>query len=250
MPGARARVGRTVGLHGNGRDFRSELEYQIALASGLHFVVIMAIHAVPMPGLVVLSLKEGGMDEAQFSGLLDRARGGDSAAVADLLGAFEADLKLIVRAKLPRFMRSRFDSQDFLQAVWKSVFAGDSELGEFDNSTHFRKFIAGVARNKILAEQRHATTRKVAIRREEPLYVRTGDHDSPREIAGCDPTPSKFAQADECMGILLDAASAEDAEIVRLRRKQMTFDEIANQTGRSERSVRRTIEAAWRRIRG
>ena len=213
-------------------------------------VVIMAIHAAPTPGLVVLMREEGGMDEVQFAALLDRARGGDSAAVAGLLGAFEADVRLMVRARLPRAMRSQFDSLDFVQAVWQSVFARGHRLAEFANPGHFRGYLAGVARNKVFAEYRRGTTRKFDLGREEPLYFRKGGHDTPRDLPGADPSPSQVAQADECLVRLLDAPSAEEAEMVRLRSEGRTIDEIAESVGRSERSVRRAIQAARGRVPG
>src|SRR5436305_9375678 len=113
------------------------------------------------------------MVDADFVGLLARARAGDGEAVGRLLRAFEADVRMVVRVRLPRALRSQFDSMDFVQAVWQSVFTGDGGgLPRFDNERHFLGYLAGVARNKVYQEHRRRTTHKYDLGREEPLYVR------------------------------------------------------------------------------
>ena len=92
----------------------------------------MAWQATSSPGAVLgdedevdlLEAEECRMNDAEFVALLDRARAGDDAATARLLGAFEADVRLMVRVRLPKALRSRFDTMDFVQAVWQSVFSG------------------------------------------------------------------------------------------------------------------------------
>jgi len=139
-----------------------------------------------------------GMDKAEFNELLARARSGDDQATVLLLKAFEADVRLIVRHQLPQRMRSQFDSLDFCQAVWQSVFAGSGTGPEFSGSGHFRGYLAGVAKNKVCEEYRRRTTKKFDLRREEPLTVKKGGHEVERQLASNDPTPSQVVQAEEC----------------------------------------------------
>ncbi len=191
------------------------------------------------------------MSDADFVGLLSRARAGDDAATATLLGAFEADVRIMVRVRLPKALRSRFDTMDFVQAVWQSVFSGGGRVATITSPGHFRGYLAGVARNKVLEEFRRRTrTRKFDLGREEPLYVRRGHLETPRDLPGFDPSPSQVAQADECWDRLVAGRTPIDAQIVRLRSEGSTFDEIAAKTGLSERSVRRAIEAARKRVEG
>jgi RNA polymerase sigma-70 factor (ECF subfamily) len=139
---------------------------------------------------------------------------------------------------------------DFVQAVWQSVLTKDGkDLGRFTNARHFRGFLAGVARNKVFEEHRRRTrTRKYSLIREEPLYVRRGDRELPREVPAPDPTPSQDAQAHDRFAQLVAGRSAQEAQVVELRRRGLTFDEIAAQTGLSERAVRRVIEAIRQRM--
>ena len=191
------------------------------------------------------------MSDEDFVGLLERSRAGDDAATTALLGTFEADVRVMVRVRLPKALRSRFDTMDFVQAVWQSVFSGGGRVAAISSPGHFRGYLAGVARNKVLEEFRRRTrTRKFDLSREEPLYVRRGLHDAPRDLPGFDPTPSQVAQADECWDRLVAGQTPVDAEIVRLRSEGRTLDEIAASTGLSERSVRRAIDAARKRVEG
>lgn len=188
------------------------------------------------------------MDDEKFAGILARVRAGDGRATATLLEAFEADVRLMVRHRLPRLLRSQFDSMDFVQAVWQSVFAGGAPEAEFAGAGHFRGYLAGVARNKVFEEFRRRTTKKFDLGREEPLFVRRGRHEAPRPLAASDPSPSQVVQADECWDRLVGGGSSREAEVVRLRREGLTLQEIAAKLGLNERSVRRAIEEARKRV--
>lgn len=192
------------------------------------------------------------MDDADFAETLAHARSGDEQALKRLLHSFEGEVRQAVRDRLPRVLRSRFDSMDFVQAVWQSVFAGNrSPVESFDNARHFRAFLAGVARNKVLEEfRRNTKTRKFDLSREEPLYVRRGPRDAARELPSPDPSPSQEAQAGECWDRLLAGGSPRETQVVVLRRQGLTIAEIAERLQLPEWSIRRTIDGARKRLEG
>lgn len=190
------------------------------------------------------------MDDADLAGLIARAKAGEEAAIRSLLETFENDVRMMVRVRLPRTLRSQFDSMDFVQAVWQSVFTGSNvDLERFTNVPHFRAFLAGVARNKVYEVHRQRTrTQKYDMSKEEPLYVRKGNREIPREVPAHDPTPSQDAQASDLYDKLIAGRSDREKSVLDLRRKGLTFDEIAAQTGLNERTVRRIIEALRQRM--
>jgi RNA polymerase sigma factor (sigma-70 family) len=190
------------------------------------------------------------MDDPDFAGLLARARAGDAAAAETLLRAFEPEVRTMVRVRLPRALRAQFDSMDFVQAVWTSVVAGEGWAGgEFSSARHFLGFLAGVARNKVLAEYRRRTrTRKYELGREEPLYVRRGGRDQPRAVVAHDATPSEHAQAEDRLLQLVAGRPRVEAAVVALRRQGLSFAEVGARLGVHERSVRRIVEDLWRRL--
>lgn len=189
------------------------------------------------------------MDDADFHALLRDARSGDPSAVATLLRSFEDDVRLMVRARLPRVLRSQFDSMDFVQSIWKSVFATPRPDADFRDPGHFRGYLAGVARNKVIAEYRRRTrSRKYEIAREESLYVRRGGQESLREVAAPGPSPSQEAQADDRLEQLAAGRSPVEVQVLELRRQGLTFEEIAARLGLHERTVRRVIDALRARM--
>jgi RNA polymerase sigma-70 factor (ECF subfamily) len=182
------------------------------------------------------------VDDEDLAGLIARAKSGDGEAARELQ-RFEDDIRMLVRVRLPRALRSKFDSMDFVQSVWESFLSSDHEPGQLKDIKNLRGYLAGIARNKVLEEHRRTKSRKYEIAREEPLYIRKGDREFPREVAASDPTPSEDAQAHDRLQQLIAGRSPEEAEVILLRSRGLSNTEIAAQVGLSERTVRRIIES-------
>ena len=184
------------------------------------------------------------MDDVVFVELLERAKQGDEVAAKTLLERFENDVRAVVRIKLPKTLRTRFDSMDFVQAVWQSFFSDlTHDSARFENSKHLRRFLAGVAKNKVVEEHRKQTmTRKYNLAREEGLYVRRGRGEEPRDLPASDPSPSQNLQAEDCLKGIVSGVKPDEAEIVELRRDGFTFEQIADKIGMSESVVRRILD--------
>src|SRR3954449_13437181 len=138
--------------------------------------------------------------ESELPDFLLRIQAGDEGAARELLARYEAEVRLVVRRQLPRLLRSRFDSLDFLQSVWGSFFrrvrTGPSD---FEDSRHLVAFLARAAKNKVIDEYRRAASRKQDMSREAPLWA---DGSRPRDVADDADSPSEVAQAREVFGRL------------------------------------------------
>jgi RNA polymerase sigma factor (sigma-70 family) len=183
---------------------------------------------------------DGGRPEADLGALLVRIRSGDESAAHELLARYEAQVRLVVRRQLPRLLRSRFDSLDFLQSVWGSFFrrmkAGPDE---FDDPRSLVAFLARAAKNKVIDEYRRAASKKGNMRREEPLWV---EGSRPREIVGDDDSPSEVVEAREAFGRLLGMLPEERKIMLELRVQGLSTREIGDRLNVSERTVRRVLE--------
>jgi RNA polymerase sigma-70 factor (ECF subfamily) len=190
------------------------------------------------------------MDDIDFAGLIARVKEGDEVAIARLIERYGPEVRMMVRRRLPARLRSQFDTVDFTQVVWNSVIVGCRERPEpFEGPKHLLGFLAGVVHLKIAAEYRRRTrTRKYDIGREEPLYVRRGGREIPREVAAGDPTPSEEVQADDRLEQLVAGRSPLEAEIVGLRSQGLTIDEVAARLGLHEKAVRRVLDALRSRM--
>jgi RNA polymerase sigma factor (sigma-70 family) len=180
-----------------------------------------------------------------FADLMSRAISEDPAAIRDFVARFEREVQMMVRARLPRRLRTQYDSVDFVQAVWKSFFLDlRDQPRDFDNAEHLRKFLAGVVRNKVQEQHRRLTrTEKYNVTREQSLYIRRGDREVLRDVISPEPSPSEEVQGRDRLEQLIAGRSPLEIEVVTLRRQGLTHDEIAARTGLNERSVRRIIES-------
>jgi len=185
-------------------------------------------------------------NETDISDLIARAKEGDETAIRDFLSQFEQEVRIMVRGRLPRTMRSQFDSMDFVQTVWQSFFSDlRANPREFENVRHLRGFLAGLARNKVYQEHRRLSrTAKYALEREEPLYLKRGNKEIDRGLVSPEPSPSETFQATDRLAQLTAGCNPRDVEIITLRHQGLTFEEIAAQVGLNERSVRRVIDDA------
>jgi RNA polymerase sigma factor (sigma-70 family) len=185
-----------------------------------------------------------------FVSLIARARAGDQAAIRLFLSRFGREVQMMVRARLPQQLRDQYDSSDFAQAVWLSFFSDlPRDAPSFQKVVHLRRYLAGVARNKIYEEHRRLTrTQKYDICREERLYIRRNGRDVPRDVISPDPSPSQSAQAEDHFKRLIEGCSQREFDVIKLRSLGLTFAEIEARTGVKERTARRIIEAARPRM--
>jgi RNA polymerase sigma-70 factor (ECF subfamily) len=184
-------------------------------------------------------------ESQEIRDFLARIQAGDDEAARELLARYEAEVRLVVRRQLPRLLRSRFDSLDFMQSVWGSFFRRVRDGGtEFEDSRHLVAFLARAARNKVIDEYRRAASQKHDMHREEPLWT---DNDRPRELQAGGDTPSQLAQAHEVLGQLRALVPEDRRRVLDLKAEGLSSREIGRKLGVSERTVQRVIEELRRK---
>jgi RNA polymerase sigma factor (sigma-70 family) len=177
---------------------------------------------------------------------LRRIHDGDEDAARELLTRYEAEVRLVVRRQLPRLLRSRFDSLDFLQSVWGSFFHRvRTTPTEFDDGRHLVAFLARAAKNKVIDEYRRAGSQKGDMRREEPLWAEGG---RPKEVAAQIETASQVAEAHEAFVKLRDLVPEDRRALLELKAAGLSSREIGQRLGISERTVQRVLEDLRRRV--
>ena len=182
----------------------------------------------------------------EIRGFLERIQAGDDDAARELLTRYEAEVRLVVRRQLPRLLRSRFDSLDFLQSVWGSFFHRiKTTPTEFDDGRHLVAFLARAAKNKVIDEYRRAGSQKGDMRREEPLWT---EGDRPKDLAAQIETASQVAEAHEAFGKLRDLVPEERRALLELKAAGLSSREIGEKLGISERTVQRVLEDLRRRV--
>ena len=89
------------------------------------------------------------IDQDDFKTLNARGSRGYSEAAERLCRDYQMQILRVVRRTLPRRMRVRFDSGDFVNDVWLSFFAHPPTDGRFEDSRDFVAYLARMARNKV-----------------------------------------------------------------------------------------------------
>jgi RNA polymerase sigma factor (sigma-70 family) len=177
-----------------------------------------------------------------FESLLDQVRHGSEEAAWQLIEEYGSHILSVVRRQLDREMRARLDSQDLVQAVWKSFFTDRDRMEAIVSPQQLIAFLASMARNKVIDEfRRNIRTSKRDIEREDG-EIRNEKLDYQR---GRDPTPSQVAIARERWSSMLAERSNLHQQIIRLRLSGASFEAIATQLEINERTARRVIDQLW-----
>lgn len=186
-------------------------------------------------------------DDPEFAKLIDQIQAGSEEAVQTLVDEYGSYLYRAIRRRLNRQIRSQYDSQDFAQAVWASFFRHRETIARFRRPGELAAYLGTMAGNKVIDEiRRRFETEKHNINRERRLESDNGEHR--RELDAKIPTPSQFAVANEQFDRLVDNQPAHYRQIIELRAKGATFNEIADELGINEKTARRVISDLNKRI--
>lgn len=178
-----------------------------------------------------------------FRSLLQRVREGSEDAAWELIDAYGPHIFRAVRRKMDARIRPKFDSADFVQAVWASFFTSRTEILRFSEPDDLIAFLVRMAYNKVLSEVRHRTVhQRHNVLREQPL--RDSTLPAPETPRGHQPTPSQVAVAREHWRRMLANQPEKVQHMLAMRYMGETYEQIGDKMGMHERTVRKIIEQA------
>src|SRR6266850_5492957 len=90
------------------------------------------------------------VDSQEFPALMQGVRSSSDEAARALVDRYGDHILRIVRHKLHKKLRSKFDSADFVQAVWTSFFAMPLDEMRFQHPEELAAFLMQLARNKVV----------------------------------------------------------------------------------------------------
>ena len=173
------------------------------------------------------------MNEEPTAEILDRYRRGDSAAADELFARYVERLTRLARARLSPMLAVRTDPEDIVMSAYRSFFVG-ARAGRFtlSRSGDLWRLLATITLRKLYRQARRQRTAGRSAAMETPLAEKDafGREPSPEEVVG---------MSDELESLLsrLDPL----AQRVELRLQEESLATIAELTGRSERTIRRTL---------
>jgi RNA polymerase sigma factor (sigma-70 family) len=171
--------------------------------------------------------------------LLERYRGGDDAAAQALFARYFERLTLLARSRLSPRLARRTDPEDIVLSVYRSFFI-HARAGQFalHRGGDLWRLLAAITKHKLLRQARH-----------HRAECRSADRDLPLEevdtelffVRGREPTPEDaVALADE-LEFVLSRLDPFGRRVLELRMQGAQLSEIAEDTERSERTVRRAL---------
>jgi len=181
--------------------------------------------------------------EREFREFLEQVRVGGAGAAEQLLANYGPHVLRLVRRRLSRRLRPRFDSVDFVQSVWASVFRDPQRLGRLTNPRELIQFLQAIAYNKICDESRRSLqSQKRCAQRERSLETLGGRHDVVPDLRDDrQPDPEQLAVAREQWRRLVGHPPRRYRRILLLRMLGDTYDEIAAKLHVHERTVRKVV---------
>jgi RNA polymerase sigma factor (sigma-70 family) len=171
--------------------------------------------------------------------LLERFRDGDDLAAEALFSRYFERLTLLARSRLAPRLARRTDPEDVVLSVYRSFFVG-ARAGRFvlSRGGDLWRLLASITKHKLLRQARHHGADRRSIDRELPLDQAEEGRFPMRQQ---DPTPEDaLALADELERVFA-LLNPLGRRVLELRLQGAQLSEIAEDTGRSERTIRRTL---------
>lgn len=174
----------------------------------------------------------------EFQDFVERAQRGSDRAARELFEQFGPHIIRVVRRKLDKKLRPKFDSADFMQSVWAAFFADREKKLTFESPAALLAFLTSLARNKVVDKSRQRLgTLKYNVAREHSLEQTARAN----EPAARQPTPSQIAIAKERWERYIKGQPERNRQILDLLCQGHTHQEIATKLGLNEKTVRRLV---------
>lgn len=178
--------------------------------------------------------------------LLQRFAAGDGAAADELFARYFERLTRFARSRLHSRLVRRVDAEDVVLSAYRSFFLR-AQAGSFSliRSGDLWRLLSAIVIHKLRRQARHHGRAKRAWQRETTV----GSDDRPiPEPASSEPSPAEAIALAQEVEAMLTQLPQPDRRICELRLQGCRLDEIATDVRRSERTVRRVVDALRYRL--
>lgn len=175
--------------------------------------------------------------------LMSRVRAGDEQAASELYNCYVERLIALARTRLSRKMGRRVGPDDIVQSVFRSFFTKARE-GQFvfEESEDLWRLLSNITVTKVLRSVQRNRRGKRSIDLEESIMAPGSDIRIPAEFVLKGPSPTDAVVLLEEMEHIMSGLKPLYREVLELRLRGDTTEQIAVQSSRSERTVRRVLE--------
>ena len=171
--------------------------------------------------------------------LLQRFRDGEQDAATELFLKYGARLQALARSQTSASLGTRFDPEDVIQSVFRTFFRRAANgLYDVPEGDELWQLLLVIALNKIrsLATYHRAAKRDIS-RTEEHVESDKSQY----ERSNID--KNSLDTLEVVLDDFLDSLPVVQAEVARMRMQGFQVTDIAEKTGRSKRTVERTLNS-------
>lgn len=185
------------------------------------------------------------LTEASEEQLLERWKSGEETAAKEIVERYVTRLIALARTRLSAKLRRRVDPEDVVQSAYRSFFrhAADDRY-VLNRSGDLWRLLAAIVMNKLHGQVEFHSAKKRSIRMEESRMYPAGENNSfvnPAVFAK-HPTTSEMLGVNEELQRTMHDLPENHQKILEMRLQGHNVSDIAEEIGRSERTVRRALE--------
>jgi RNA polymerase sigma-70 factor (ECF subfamily) len=180
--------------------------------------------------------------DSSFDDVMVRLRTGDNDAAVQVFHRFSNSLIGLARERLGPQIQQKFDPEDVLQSVFRSLFARQA-AGEFDDVRTWDSLWGMLVVITVRKCRRRIRFFRAACRdveRETPLADRSGVEWQP--LLAADPSPEEAALFTDLVDELLGRFKGRQRDIVALTLQGYDPPEISSRLQCTERTVYRVVD--------
>ena len=183
---------------------------------------------------------------APFADLLNRARQGDSQALAELAREYEPEVRVMARVLLGPALRPHLDSLDLVQSVHRSLLAG-LRHGKIDltNPERLVALALTMVRRKIARQwRRHQRQQRPGADTADTLADRLAT------LCSTEEDPARRAARDDSLRLVCNQLSDVERRVLELRLSGHSTVEAARQLGLDADVLRVRLSRLRQRLQG
>jgi RNA polymerase sigma-70 factor (ECF subfamily) len=188
------------------------------------------------------------MEPTSFAALWDDLVEGKPEAAQQIVDQYSAALVAVARRQIGPKLARRVDAEDVVQSTYRSLFIrarqGEYELG---SGREMWKLLVTMTLNKVRRQAKFHRAQRRSLAREQSARASDRSPDALQPAAD-EPGPDEAAMLVDEVEHLLVRLRPSDRPIVELRLQGHSTSEIAAETGRAERSVRRILAHVQERL--
>jgi RNA polymerase sigma factor (sigma-70 family) len=171
--------------------------------------------------------------------LLSRVRAGEEAAAEEIFERYLERLTALARTRLSPRLASRLDPEDVVLSAWRSFFVGArQDRFALRRSGDLWRLLVSITMHKLHHQVRRHSAEVRSTSREQSI---TPDAQEEFVFEDHEPTPDEAITLADVLESCLTELDSFGRGVLERRLQGEQLEAIAAETGRSERTIRRTL---------